>query len=268
MTTTGLRNTQYEPFQFTKIKLPGNEYFWSHPFKSEESITKDEIHEDFPHDLKGLEHDDIFFKKAEYANWGGVLGNDHRREDAAYVVWQVDKINVDVNSKRRGTYRRRRYYFKVPTLDIPMEEMDTEGQDVYFAWCQFTKEWPCEVTGIPKRRRKPSVNVKFLDFDKLGIDGKAEMIHGSDGVEETIDLNLNPYLWKPYNKFRKEKQLPKLFCICNKKYKEGEWMFRCDSCHNWFHSHCSNRSEKEVNGEDMVFCNGCSGGSRSYPIYC
>jgi Zn finger protein HypA/HybF involved in hydrogenase expression len=44
---------------------------------------------------------------------------------------------------------------------------------------------------------------------------------------------------------QEEEEDDTLYCICQRKYQEGEWMIECEACEGWFHGSCVGVKQEE-----------------------
>jgi hypothetical protein len=73
-------------------------------------------------------------------------------------------------------------------------------------------------------RREIKLPAKFKEEEGPVKVEKKRSIDSSDGEEMDLD--------------------PKVYCICRKPYKEGDFMIHCDKCKEWFHGKCVNVMQK------------------------
>ncbi|KZP31308.1 hypothetical protein FIBSPDRAFT_724901, partial [Athelia psychrophila] len=54
-----------------------------------------------------------------------------------------------------------------------------------------------------------------------------------------------------------EEQDDKLYCVCKTRYDEDRVMIACDRCDEWYHTHCVNMPDAEVDLVDQFICPVC-----------
>ena len=61
-----------------------------------------------------------------------------------------------------------------------------------------------------------------------------------------------------------------LFCVCQKKYEDGVFMFECErgiACNHWVHPECCNVLQADVPGLQDYVCPGCRSLSPTTPSF-
>jgi len=252
-----------KPTPISRAPTNGPIFPWTHPFRRETSYHKAEEKDlRFLYGTLDYEYDDIFIVMCAFVGYGGKLGNDYDASDAAYVIFERVKVLVDINASdaERGTYTKVWNFFKVPTLDTLMEDMDQDGQDLMFAWANLTNDWPCEPVRIVEDSVNPLMEVEFLGFDKLeGCD--ALTLHG-EHLHGVVNVNYTPRLWPEYRRMAKEKG-EEVHCRCMKP-DDGKFYYYCQSCDSWFHDTCTYVNPDLVNELDLKVCAWCD--PKNWPI--
>ena len=124
--------------------------------------------------------------------------------------------------------------------------------------CGFEHGWYLFLdTGIIKDAEEEQVEEDADDGKKKGKRTKGGSRAKKGGQRKDDRPEVERLVFCQEHAPHEEDEDDTLYCICQRRYQEGEWMIECEGCKDWFHGACVGVKESESDGLVEWHCPKC-----------